>query len=168
MTPTTLTDLIAVIRAERAALDAVLARIPAERMSQPGAIGAWSVKDVLAHIAVWYSRAVTLLFQAERSGKAQSWQTQLGTSNWDTVNARDIKQQQDRALESILADYRGSHTQLLRRLEAWRVNEAHLFDAARFPGLSGQTLASEVCSVSAGHDAEHRADLAAWLARSEA
>jgi Protein of unknown function (DUF1706) len=168
MTPSTLSDLITAIRAERAALDAVLARIPAERMSQPGAIGAWSVKDVVAHIAIWCSRAVTLLFQAERSGKAQSWQTQLCASDWDTVNARDIEQQQDRALESILADYRGSHAQLLKRLEAWRANEAHLFDTSRFPGLGGQTLAGEVCSVSAAHDAEHRADLEAWLARSEA
>jgi Protein of unknown function (DUF1706) len=168
MTPTTLSDLIAAIRAERAALDAVVARISSERMTEPGALGAWSVKDALAHIAVWYSRAVTLLFQAERSGKAQSWEAQLGTSDWDKVNARDMELQQDRALESIMADYRGSHTQLLKRLEAWRANETHLFDAKRFPGLGGHTLASEVFSVSAGHDAEHRADLDAWLARSGA
>jgi hypothetical protein len=31
----------------------VLNRIPRERMQEPGAVGVWSVNDLLGHVAFW-------------------------------------------------------------------------------------------------------------------
>ena len=50
--PGTKAALIAALRASRAEFDSVVSQVPSERMTEPGACGSWSVKDVLAHLAV--------------------------------------------------------------------------------------------------------------------
>jgi len=44
--------LIAALGASRAELESVVSQVPLERITEPGACGSWSVKDVLAHLAV--------------------------------------------------------------------------------------------------------------------
>ncbi len=165
--PTTLPELIEDIRRERAALNAVLARVPDARMYEPGVIGDWSVKDVVAHLGVWLARAITMLFQAERSGRPVPPHVLLKTGDWDKVNAADHAAQKDRPLERVLADFHETHAQVLKRLQGWR-DAAALFDAQRYPSLEGRSLAYYVWSDSAEHDAEHRAQIDAWLSRGAA
>ncbi len=153
-------ELIDNIHAERERLNAVLARVPADRMSEPGVAGEWSVKDLLAHLAVWQSRAVTLLFQAERGIKLQL--PQSNSSDWADVNAFDYDEQKDRPLDRVMADYAGVHSQLIKRLEAWQDEQA-LFDKGRFPALKGNALAEHIWADSGEHDAEHRIQIEAWL-----
>ncbi|TMC56864.1 MAG: ClbS/DfsB family four-helix bundle protein [Chloroflexota bacterium] len=43
------------LRNERAGWEALLAQVGKERMLEPGAAGAWSVKDIIAHI-MWGER----------------------------------------------------------------------------------------------------------------
>ncbi len=38
------------LRTKRAEWDAVLAEVPEAQMTEPGAAGKWSVKDVIAHL----------------------------------------------------------------------------------------------------------------------
>lgn len=153
-------QLIANIQAERARLNAVLAQVPAERMTEAGVAGDWSVKDIIAHLAVWSSRAVTLLFQAERGGKLQL--PQSNSADWQDVNAQDYDAQKDRPLDRVLADFHGAHAQLIKRLQAWP-DESALFQMGRFPALKSGPLASYVWGDSGEHDAEHRAQIEDWL-----
>lgn len=154
-------ELISRIASERRALEDVLARIPAEDMLIAGVVGWWSVKDTLAHLAMWYSRAVTLLFQAERGRSLQV--PRSSAPDWADINARDYESQKDRPLDRIQADFHGSHQQLIKRLSAW-TDEAALFDPRRYPALQGRTLADYVWDYTSGHSAEHRAQIEAWLA----
>lgn len=156
-------DLITATRSERDALEAVLERIPPPDMAAPGVVGDWSVKDVLAHLAVWCSRAVTVIFQAERGQKPSLGVPDDSANGWAKVNAADFAQQRDRPLDRILVDFRGSHAQLIKRLEAWG-DEAALFDRARYPSLRGASIADVVAANGAEHDAEHRAAIERWLA----
>ncbi len=153
-------ELIASIVAEREQLNAVLAMVPAERMTELGVAGDWSAKDVLAHLAVWSSRAVTLMFQAEHGGKLQL--PQSNSPDWQDVNAQDYEAQKDRPLDRVLADYHGAHSQLVKRLQAWP-DEGALFQKGRFPALKNRSLADHIWGDSGEHDAEHRAQLEAWL-----
>jgi hypothetical protein len=166
--PSTLSELIEDIRRERAALNTLLANVPESRMSEPGVVGDWSVKDMLAHLGVWLARAITMLFQAERNGKPIPPHVMLKTDNWDKVNAADHALQKDRPLDRVLADFHETHAQVLKRLERLDAGAAAaLFDARRYPSLEGKTLAYYVWSDAAEHDAEHRIQIEAWLARSE-
>lgn len=153
-------ELISRIVSERRALEEILARIPAEDMLAEGVVGQWSIKDTLAHLAMWYSRAVTLLFQAER-GKALQL-PQSHAPDWADINARDYESQKDRPLDRIQADFHGAHQQLIKRLNAW-TDEAALFDPRRYPALRGRTLADYIWDYTGGHSAEHRAQIEAWL-----
>ncbi len=162
MTPSTKADLIAGIERERERLNDVLERVPPERMEEPNAVGEWSVKDALAHLAVWSSRAITMLFQAQHGGKPVLPSALFKTSDWAVINAADYAEQKGRPLELILGDFDGTHEQLLLRLEAWP-DEAALFDPKRYASLNGNALASYIWGDSGQHDAEHCADIEAWL-----
>lgn len=153
-------ELIAGILAEREQLNVVLAQVPPARMIEPGIAGAWSAKDILAHLAVWASRAVTVLFQAEHGAKLQLPKSSM--DDWAGLNAMDYEEQKDRPLDRVMADYAGVHGQIIKRLQAWQ-DEPALFDPQRFPALKGVSLAHWVLSNSAEHDAEHRAQIEAWL-----
>jgi hypothetical protein len=158
--------MLAEIRAEHARLLAVLARVPPGRMEEPGVIGDWSIKDVLAHLAMWYARAVTVIFQAER-GEPKPVKPAAAPNPWGTLNAADIEAQKERPLDRIRVDFDGAHAQLLKRLDAWK-DDGALFDRALHKSMQGQSLASYCFGNSAEHDAEHRLEIEAWLARSGA
>ena len=155
-------ELIANIRAERERLEAVLAQIKPEDMTTSGVAGEWSVKDVLAHLAVWASRTVTALFQAERGQKPTLGVPNDHPNDWANVNKKDYDEQKDRPLDRILADFHGSHAQLIKRLEQWQ-DESALFDKRRYPSLGGESLARLAHGNGDEHDAEHRAHIEAWL-----
>ncbi len=156
------TELIANIKREREALNAILARVKPADMAEPGVCGHWSVKDIVAHLAVWASRTVTVMFQAER-GKPTSFGVPNDYANdWANVNAKDCEEQRKRPLDRILADYHGSHQQLIKRLELWQ-DEMALFDKKRYPSLGGESLADLAHGNGDEHDAKHRIQIEAWL-----
>lgn len=155
-------ELIASIRSEREKLQAVLAGAAPEDMTIGGVVGEWSIKDVLAHIAMWYSRAITVLFQAERGIELQL--PKSNAPDWSDVNAKDYRSQKDRPLDRIWRDFQDAHRQLLKRLEAWQ-DEAALFDRHRYPELGGRSLAEFVRANSSAHEAEHRVQIETWLAQ---
>lgn len=161
MQHTRVSTLLTEIRSERAGLVTLLNALPPDRLARPGAIGTWSIKDALAHLAAWNARAVTLLFQAER-GKPPTYGVKQ-TEGWvDRLNADDHASQIDRPLERVLADFHGAHAQLVKRLEAWR-DERALFDPAGYASLGGTSLAEHVWTNSAEHDREHREQIEAWM-----
>ncbi len=156
-------ELIAYLSDERAKLETVLARVKPEQITQPSVCGEWSVKDIVAHLAVWTSREVTVMFQAERGQKISYGVPDDGANDWANVNAKDYEQQKDRPFERIFEDFRGTHKQLLKRLAAWQ-DETALFQANKFAG-SKSSLAQKMVGGVGEHDAEHREQIEAWLAK---
>jgi uncharacterized protein (TIGR03083 family) len=145
-------ELILKIEDERAQLEAVIGRLSPEQMLAPNAVGEWSVKDVLAHLTACTARSVTLIYQAEQG---QAYEDVFG--DVEAQNAEDYEAQKDRPLDRVLADFRGSHRQLLKRLSAWK--DADLFDKQRFSWLRGASLGEFILSETAEHEAEHRAQI---------
>ena len=68
MKPPRALELLAALHASRAELESVVSRVPTERMSEAGACGSWSVKDMLAHLAV---ENVWLALQLERRARGE-------------------------------------------------------------------------------------------------
>jgi hypothetical protein len=151
-------ELISAIEAEHAMLEAMIDELSTDQMTEPNAVGDWSVKDTLAHLAMWTSRNVTVVYQAEQGQKPAEIDAML--DDYDALNAADYALQKERPLERILADLRGTHRQLLRRLGAW--NEVDLFDAARYSWLRGQSLGDFLLDA-VGHVAQHRKLIEQWM-----
>ena len=74
-----------VFDAARREHQAFLASIPRERMTEPGATGPWSVKDVIAHVAAWRSRTLARL-EAAAAGQPEPpppWPAELDEDDSD-------------------------------------------------------------------------------------
>ena len=151
-------ELLSRLEDERARLEDVTRALTPDQMTSAGAVGDWSVKDVLAHLAMWTSRCVTVVFQAEQGQQPEDVGAML--DDFEALNAEDYQLQKDRSLEQVLSDFRGTHRQLLRRLNAWA--EADLANKKRFAYLRGQSLGEFINSEVADHDAEHRQQIEAW------
>jgi len=160
--PVDKTQLLAWITASRAELDAVIAPLTAEQMVAPGAEGALSVKDLLAHVSWWERRTLRALAYAARGEQppklAAEGEGEVGVNR---VNAETFATNRDRSLDDVRAEYARSGRDLLAALEGY--SEADLFDAdgltkiLEFPALyliAGDTYM---------HYPDHVASIRGWL-----
>src|SRR5215470_13057133 len=136
MPPTqTREDALAAFDAARREHQAFLATIPRERMTEPGATGHWSVKDVIAHVTAWRSRTVARL-EAAAAGQPEPpapWPPELTED--DPINAWFYEQHRDEPLDAVLAAWDASFDRL-RQLCVALPDDA-LFDPTYFPWLKG-------------------------------
>ena len=144
-------ELLEAIQKGRADFEAALSKLSPEQMTAPGAMGEWSIKDILGHISMWESQLVTILYAIELGATPQTFHTQAKV---DQANAESYAEQRDRPLDRVLADFHGVHKQLLKRLDA--VKESDLFDPKRFKWTEGEPLAKLVTGDTFEHYAEHR------------
>ena len=79
--PTTKSQILTAIQAERLALETLLAKIPPAQMTLPDLHEGWSVKDILAHITAWEELMqgwVQISLRGEtpdRPAPGESWET---------------------------------------------------------------------------------------------
>lgn len=130
-----------------------------ELATTPGVNGTWSVKDNLAHLAVWQNYLLEGL-QALRSGKKPSgFGPDLKTE--DEENEHFYQKNKNRPLNEILADlqegYQGINSaleglseQTLNEPFPWRKEENAVWES-----IAGNTYE---------HYEEHRANVLHWLA----
>ena len=155
--------LIAELGASRAELESVVTRVPPERMTEPGACGSWSVKDVLAHLAVendW------LALQLERRARGESPDPEelqrveeLGLADNETRNTYYAKLHRDLDLAYVRDWDRRANERLLTALAALPESRLQEPDWGTF----GRALGS-VFDVD--HDREHAQDIQRWLGQS--
>jgi len=106
------------LRAARAEWDALMAEVGAGRMDEPGAVGDWSVKDVMAHLtsySCWFVNASEAHFRGELPSLD-------GTEGMDFEQRNLFWHQQPR--DRPLAEVQVESEQVFRRL--LEVVEAHL------------------------------------------
>lgn len=130
-------------------------------LQQPGVVGDWSIKDILAHLSRWEGELIKLLWQARNGQRPTAAQlSQLSDADDDT-NARWYAESRQRPLELILADFHAVRNQTERRVESF--SEHDLTDPGRFAWLGGRPLWEWIKGDSFGHEAEHAAQIRAWL-----
>ena len=105
------------LRAARAEWDTLMAEVGAARMTEPGAAGDWSVKDVIAHLTSydrWFVQASEAYFRGEMPPRD-------GTENMDFEQRNLFRHQQTRDLP--LAEIQAESQRVFDRL--LEVVEAH-------------------------------------------
>lgn len=161
--PKTKAELLARLSASRAELESVLARVPSERMSEPGACGSWSVKEVLAHLAVendWLALQLERRVRGEVPGPEELQRVEeLGLADNQTRNAYYAKLHEDLDLASVRDWDRRANERLLTALAA--------LPASRLQEPDWWTSGRALGSVLHGHhDREHAQDIQRWLGQS--
>ena len=157
-------DLLAELKSENEAYEGLLAQIGEERMDEPGAAGAWSIKDVVAHLAAWRRRTVGRLEAAARGEPepAPPWPADLHED--DEINAWFHARDRAKSVGEVLTESRGVFRQLVAAIE--KLPEDALDDPARFPWMQGGPITG---ATFFGHfHEEHEADMRACLSRQPA
>jgi len=152
-------DILSDLREARAALRAALDGLSAEDMLRPGAVGVWSVKDTLAHLAAWESELVTALNQAQ-TGREPSM---MAIEDIDEWNEEQYHVSASRPLEAIQADWEGVFKMLTRMIEDMK--ESDLTDGRRYAWMEGEPLAYLIEENASLHEREHAEDILAWRER---
>ncbi|HOG45382.1 MAG TPA: maleylpyruvate isomerase N-terminal domain-containing protein [Anaerolineae bacterium] len=139
---------------ERAKLYDTLLGLDEATLSTQPLCGAWTAKDVLAHIAGWEARAARRLPDLV-AGRGMEI---ADVPDVDAYNAELVAQRQDLSLAGVLAELEETLRSLARtfgELPAAQQAEQH-----RVPW--GEVSAAGWVELEAGHDAEHAAAIAAW------
>ncbi len=150
-------ELLQKIESEWANLQAALDGLTEEQLHQSGVVGAWTIKDVLAHITAWQTRLIATLFKAERGSTPE---TVEAGKTVDQMNEKFYREMKDRSFDQVWDDLDSSYQQLLSRLEGWK--EKDLFDPKRFKWMQGKPLVEYIAGDSYEHYAEHAAQIKEW------
>jgi uncharacterized damage-inducible protein DinB len=152
-----------------AEFDTVLSKLPRDRLTEPDAVGIWSIRDLLAHFAN-YERYVAAEIMGTLTGQPPSNQDRYGRddapspadeANDDTTNAWVVASARRQTLESVLTDYAEAHYRLVRAVE--ECSEADLDGAGRFPWINdSRTLADVLPNQCWHHHREHLPDVVRW------
>jgi hypothetical protein len=138
--------------------------LPDEALLAPGAMGDWSIADILAHLTAWESELVTALLRINQ-GKTPTKMIEA-FENVDAYNERRYQENKGRDIERIFDDLQGVRVQLESWLEEF--SDRDVSDPKRYKWSKGMTLAHIIEENSYGHDEEHipriEAFAAMWLA----
>lgn len=145
-------DDLAVVRRRLAeswrGLTDALSGLPEARLDEAGAVGNWSVKDVMGHIAFWDGQA---LLAAERH---LAGQPPAEVADWEEMNARQAALRADRSAAEQRAEMERAHGAIVALL----ASRPPLDPAA--VGLCG-CLEEDTDQ----HYDEHARDILAWRVR---
>lgn len=123
------------MRAEHAQLEALLAQISDEQFVQPGAIGEWSVKDILAHLTFWEQRLLAY-FNGARESLIQPGEEEQAAI--DRINAEVFAANRDRPLAEVRAEFDSSYQQTLALADSLSAED--LADEEFFGLFAGDTF----------------------------
>ncbi len=136
-------------------LESLIASLDEATMLTPQLDDGWSVKDVLAHIAVWEARCASWLESVARGITPERPEVK----DVDASNAHDYAAAKDATLASVLQQSRDAHAAMVHAVEA--LSEADLADETRFGWPTWQMASSN----SDEHYREHIEQIRALLAR---
>ena len=154
-------ELLAAIDAERRHFETVLARVGENRIAEPGVQEAWSVKDILAHIAAWEKRMIRWVGEALRGAVPEMPGPGLTWDDVDRLNAETYQRDRNRALDDVLADFHFATEEAIRTVEA--APEEDLIEPTRFAWRKGSPLWKMVAANTWWHYREHGEAIEAWL-----
>jgi hypothetical protein len=149
------------LRSARAEWDALMREIGEARMTESGATGFWSVKDVMAHL-MSYTRWYVNALEAHFRGEAPPMDGTEHLTDWDERNAVYYQRTKDLSLAEVTVESRRVHDRLVELVESQP--EEFLVQPQQFIGapmtvIPWKHLEGDVYD----HTRRHTRDLRTWL-----
>lgn len=151
-------ELLDALNHTRAELEKAISGLSAAQMTQPGAAGEWSVKDILLHLCLWEAEMVKTLYLAAQDQKKPA--TEIFNPEYLKVNDRWYAENKDRPLEQVLNDLRAVRPQLLRRLA--ELSDDQLCKPAYYAWMGKHALSNLVKDICIEHEQEHIEQIQSW------
>ncbi len=139
----------------RSALKLTLAGL-SDRDMEERVNGAWTRRDVLAHLEAWERRAAAL-YDSLRAGRDPDY-VEEGASG-DALNERMFAENRRRSLDDVRRGETEAYEALVRLVET--APEADLFDPDRFAWTGGRPFVGWILGNSSAHYDDHADQLSA-------
>jgi len=150
--PTTKKELLRAIRAERKPLEAALKSISDAELVKSPRPGAWSIKDILAHVSAWEEIFMGWYEAGLKGGKVGKPDfSQAGVLA--EVNRGLYEANKDRSLEDVLAGFESSYERILALVAS--IPEEDIFTRGKFAWTGTQKLVSYITSNTSSHYPMH-------------
>lgn len=145
------------LTAARSELLALLRSLPMDQLTAPGAVGDWSVRDVVGHLASWEDRLLTLA-QMVINGQSDKIEWIGSSEALQAWNRKEHLRKQAWSWDETIRDLAMVREELLWNI-GWATPE-QLFQEHTLPAgiVSPASLLESVVE----HDQEHLAHLRAW------
>lgn len=153
-------ELLAVMRAERANWEALLAEIGEARFSAPLVAGEWSIKDVIAHITYYENAVVRWLDHVQRGERLPP--SEFAGLSMDERNAIVRERNTDRELADVLRDSELSFNRSLDAVQRLRDEDLHALEFTRRIGAD-YSAHDMIEGDTYGHYREHIEFVRGWL-----
>lgn len=158
-------ELLEVLRSHRADWDVLLASVGDEHMTQPGAAGHWSVKDIVCHITAYERWLVEWLTAAlQYSFPAPS---PLDDADVERRNTRVYEMTRSISLPDVMNDARQTFAELLEIIKALPdeyFNDPQSAEWFMKPFWNKmKTVPDAVINLSVDHYEEHIPAIKAWI-----
>ena len=150
-------DLLAAIKKERVALDQCLESLSPQEMNEPGIVGHWSVKDVLAHLSAWEGMC---LGWYKTGLQGETPQLPAPGFKWNQItelNQKIYEEHQDDPLEEVLALFQESSREILGLIQ--ELSNEQLFAAGHYAWVKKNTLGTYLISNTSSHYAWARKEI---------
>ena len=137
------------IETEGKALEQLLSGLSPEQMIQPGIVGEWSVKDVLAHLLEWQCM-VLKWHAAGLQGKVIPIPAEgLNWAQIPLLNQRIYETYRDTPLADIQKEFKSLHKQTLSTIQS--LSDKELFTRGRYAWTKNNTLGTYFVSCTSSH-----------------
>lgn len=157
-------QLLETLRTRRAEWDALLASVGEERMTQPGAAGHWSVKDIVSHVTAYERWLVEWLTAASQNTFPAP--SPLDDADVERRNARVYELTRKMSSLDVMNDARQTFAELLEIIKALpdeyfdNPQSAEWFMKPYWSKM--KTVPAAVINLSADHYEEHIPSIKAW------
>jgi hypothetical protein len=151
-------DIISDLLAARATLLQAIDGLTDGDMLRVGAVGMWSVKDVLAHLVSWEAELITTLARLEQYKHHPPRIVEV--EDIDEWNDEQYRSNAPRPLANVLEDFHGAHKHLIQAINA--LNNHTLDDNRLFPWMEGEPLSYLIAENAVWHEEEHAEEIRAW------
>ena len=158
----TIQQLLAVMRTARSNWDALVAEAGEARLTEPGVEGAWSLKDIIAHITYFETWATDNVL-AFRRGEPRP-QSEYKGLEIDEENARIYERFRSKSLPQVLQESQISFRRSIEAVQGLRDEDLYDPKFTRVPDADW-TVFDLIEGDTFEHYNEHRASVRAWLDR---
>lgn len=145
------------LHTEHDRLQATLAQLTPDRLTQPGAVGVWSVKDVLAHLVYWNRFPVNEV-EAALQGNPMIYPD---FSSGDEENAAAVAVYTDRSWDEVRTDFETTYHAIIQTIEG--LDESQFTADSPLEMALGETIHGTFNNNTYDHYALHEAQIRIWM-----
>jgi uncharacterized protein (TIGR03083 family) len=142
---------------EYSRFQAAVSFLSEEQMEMPGVVGAWSIKDLIAHFIAHEQFALQELQYALR-GEAFA----VAPAEADAINERAVAERRQHSLDQVIREWEQSYRQVVAAVEA--LSDADFDPAGPVVQALGDTIDGALGNNTYDHYAEHLPSVEAWIA----